>query len=156
VFCKVYSPDPFAVSLKEIVKLVPVEQFTVRIELAVIVDPVYGSKPIAPAEKVQALATDVLAINVPAVVTNDAAGSDETINKPTKHVSAVVDLANDIFDFFTKTPLVLFNSFFIDESLSLFLIKIPFYYIQIPSCAPKICTQNLCTYLKVVKPEVVL
>jgi hypothetical protein len=53
--------------------------------------------------------------------------SDENIDKPTKHVSAVLDLANDIFDFFTKTPLVLFNSFFIDKSLNLFLVKIPFY-----------------------------
>jgi hypothetical protein len=105
-------------------------------------------KPIAPAEKVQALATDALAINDPVVVVVDVAvaGSDETINKPTKHVSAVVDLANDILDFFTKTSLVLFNSFLIDESLSLFLIKIPF-YIQIPSCTPKICTQHLCTCL---------
>jgi hypothetical protein len=105
----------------------------------------YVPKPIAPAEKVQALATDALAINDPVVVV-DVAGSDETINKPTKHVSAVVDLANDILDFFTKTSLVLFNSFLIDQSLSLFLIKIPF-YIQIPSCTPKICTQHLCTYL---------
>jgi hypothetical protein len=146
VFCKIYAPDPFAVSAKESVKAVPVEQFTVTTDVAVIVaDPVYAEKPIAPAAKVQALATDVLATNVPEVDA-DVAGSDETINKPTKHVSAVVDLANDIFDFFTKTPLVLFNSFFIDESLSLFLIKIPF-YIQIPSCTPKICTQHLCTYL---------
>jgi hypothetical protein len=68
---------------------------------------------------VQALATDVLAINVPEVDAA-AAGSDETINKPTKHVSAVVDLANDIFEFFTKTLLVLFNSFFINDPLNLF------------------------------------
>jgi hypothetical protein len=114
----------------------------------VLLDPLlYVPKPIAPAEKVQALATDALAINDPVVVVDVAvAGSDETINKPTKHVSAVVDLANDILDFFTKTSLVLFNSFLIDESLSLFLIKIPF-YIQIPSCTPKICTQHLYTYL---------
>jgi hypothetical protein len=106
----------------------------------------YVPKPIAPAEKVQALETDALAINDP-VVDADVAGSDETINKPTKHVSAVVDLANDILDFFTKTSLVLFNSFLIDQSLSLFLIKIPF-YIQIPSCIPKICTQYLSTSYK--------
>jgi hypothetical protein len=68
---------------------------------------------------VQALATDVLAVNVPEVDA-DVAGSDETINKPTKHVSAVVDLANDIFEFFTKTLLVLFNSFFTNDPLNLF------------------------------------
>ena len=118
MFCKIYSPDAFAVSAKEIVKAVPVEQFTVTTDVCVIVDPVYAEKAIAPAEKVQELATDVLAINVPEVVA-DVAGSDETINKPTKHVSAVVDLANDIFDFF-KLSLVLINSFFINRLLNLF------------------------------------
>jgi hypothetical protein len=76
---------------------------------------------------VQALETDVLAKNVPEVVDVAAAGSDATISKPTKHVSAVVDLANDIFDFFTKTLFVLFNSFFINDPLNLFLLKISFY-----------------------------
>jgi hypothetical protein len=68
---------------------------------------------------VQALETDVLATNEP-VVDAAVAGSDETMNKPTKHVSAVVDLASDIFEFFTKTLLVLFNSFFINDPLNLF------------------------------------
>jgi hypothetical protein len=68
---------------------------------------------------VQALETDVLAKNVPEVDAA-AAGSDATISKPTKHVSAVVDLANDIFEFFTKTLLVLFNSFFTNDPLNLY------------------------------------
>jgi hypothetical protein len=49
-----------------------------------------------------------------------AADSDVIIKDPTKHVNAVVDLANDIFDFFTKTLLVLCNSFFINDPLNLF------------------------------------
>jgi hypothetical protein len=63
------------------------------------------------------------------VVVVCAPKSDEIIKAPTKHVSAVVDFANDIFDFFTKILLVLFNSFFINDPLNLLLLKISFYIV---------------------------
>jgi hypothetical protein len=71
-------------------------------------------------ETVQVEATLPLAIIEPVVVVC-APKSDEIIKAPTKHVSAVVDLANDIFDFFTKTLLFLSNFSFINDPLSLFL-----------------------------------
>jgi hypothetical protein len=79
-------------------------------------------------ETVQEEATLPFAIIEPVVVTANPE-SEEIINEPTKHVSAVVDLANDIFVFFTKTLLVLFNSFFINDPLNLFFLKISYYIV---------------------------
>ncbi|MEK0436170.1 MAG: hypothetical protein RLZZ530_135, partial [Pseudomonadota bacterium] len=71
------------------------------------------------AETVQVEATLVLTAIEPVVVVTANPDSDEIIKAPTKHVNAVVDLANDIFDFF-KLSLVLINSSFINRLLNLF------------------------------------